>query len=473
MDKYEIINESNFTKTDMRNIDLSQVEQINGLPYLDILSSLFFNSTIILFGDVHLITKKGFVGDTNKSLYLPLYLDALFKKYPRKQFDLITETPYNKNENYIMKGSNSGILGNIVKQFIGCYRNIYDKTDCITEYPNLRVHMTDIRKIQPSIVNKLTSSDNEDKLNSFKNLGAKLEPWINYDWLTSISNRILDSFYLDDKIEDNIGNEILLEMKRVIDNYSKHGEFGEFMFNLLESENSKFIKYRNIEGYDKLKYYIIHQLELIYYCYNPRDNIYKLISRCKDFDIVEINGVIKSFKRLIISTGVAIFDYYSLIRFLKIKRYGNANNIIMIAGATHIKNIRAFINYMDEDGILVRYSNTERTKLDNILKSIVESYSKTTNDAFILKIYKINNIYISKYLKKIQRTLITKVNKSKREEKLLLLVDNLIRIYRLSSISKYDILYGKKCLLNREDFDDIQQFRCITIKSSDIESELI
>ena len=476
MTDYEVRDETVFVKTDMTNFDISNISQINGAPYLNIVDAPYFNATIFLFGDLHYFTKKGFGGNTDKSIYLPLYLDALFKKYPNKQFDLITETKYNKSENITLMKSRSGVISNTIKQFYSCYEKLYDKTKCKVEYPNLRVHLGDLRGLQSVFMNASSSSDeiNTNKINNMREIGEKLYPWFGHkDHYVLNFNKMVDKcieIKYDDK--SDCYSSFLLQMKQRFSEYQV-GQYGEYIFSLLESDNSKFIRYRNLEGYAELKKYIVHTLNLADFCFNPEDKINKIMARKGNPTVAECRNIIKDFKNLLRVTGVAIFDYYALIRFLKIKQYGNKNNIIMLAGESHTRTVLSFIKYMDEDSMM-RFSNSGRIKIKNLLHLVIDNYKQLFNDdIFVLEIYTLKEKYIGYYLKKLRRKLIELEDKNKSVNKLLLNIDNLIKLCKISYLSKYDIINDNKCHTYHNELNNKQGIRYVSIESSEIEENIV
>jgi len=475
MNDYEVQDETTFIKKNMTNFDISNINQINGAPYLSIISAPYFNATIFLFGDWHKFTKTGFGGNVNRSIYLPLYLDALFKKYPNKQFDLITETKYTKNEIYTLHNSKSGVIINTIKQFFSCYETLYDKTKCKAEYPNLRVHFGDIRGLSMANENLSSSSDEiqSSKINNMRKIGEKLKSWFDYknENMLEFSNMLQKCTNLDVGSRSNCYSSLLLKIKQRLGEFQP-GQYGEFIFSLLESDDSKFIRYRKIEGYAELRRYIIHELDLVNFCFSPREKIDKIMARKKNPTIAEFRNIIKDFKHMFRSTGVIMFDYYALIRFLKIKEYGNENNIIMLAGEAHTKSVLSFIKYIDENNMMI-FSNLKRIKIENLSQFVIDSYKTMfKDDIFVLEIHTINENYLRYYLEKLRRNLIELEDKNKQANKLLLNIDNLIKICKVSSYSKYNVVDDNKCVLNLKELDNQHGFRYVSIESSEIEGAL-
>lgn len=135
MNQYKIINESEFTKQDVSGIDLNLVTSTITGPYqIDIMRSESIGCSIFLFSDIHILTNDGFVNQDEGSLYLPLYLDALFKKYPNTQFDLMLEWPHlSKLETKYVPLCTKSMMCSIAKQFENCYKGDDDKDDCNNE----------------------------------------------------------------------------------------------------------------------------------------------------------------------------------------------------------------------------------------------------------------------------------------------------------------------------------------------------
>ena len=58
------------------------------------------------------------------------------------------------------------------------------------------------------------------------------------------------------------------------------------------------------------------------FIYNPRDLILQLLQKDKLVTPIEIDNLIQKYGNLLLFTGSIIYDYYNLIRCLKIKQYG-------------------------------------------------------------------------------------------------------------------------------------------------------
>ena len=157
---YYIENEKTFTKKDINsNIDISSILNLTGVYNMEIIHKE--NFTCYLFGDLHVASEIGFECDNSttnqlktqkdnsdindkysytpcdytKTMYLPIYLDLLFKKYPNKQFDLMIEKQYNKWEKPSITREPNDVIDSIINQFEPCFNNYTpDKQSVIQIY---------------------------------------------------------------------------------------------------------------------------------------------------------------------------------------------------------------------------------------------------------------------------------------------------------------------------------------------------
>lgn len=481
MEQYRIIDELRFQKQNTQNIDINLVNRIDGLPYFYNLKSDYFRCNFLLFGDLHKVTKKGFGNDNGDSLYLPLYLDALFKKYPNKRFDLLTESDYLKDENRQTSAYSNSVIENVEKQFASCYKNIYNKTPCNEEYPNLNVHLIDIRGI--SVTNKIIqhsdNNENQKKLKTLNEIGKNLSYWINNE------ERIIIRFEIGletcESLKNN--NDILICYKSdvlpyILEHLEKYEsrKYSDIIFEALEDINrgdNKFYRYRDLPGYVELRKYIDNMLNMLNVIYNPIKLVRKLIERNSNPSKLEIMNILENISTLMFHSGAILTDYYTIIRMLKIKKNRSRSNIIMVAGQAHIEVIFNYIKYIDNQHTLL-LTNVNIFDVTFYIEKIVEEYLNIINDnARVFITYKISSDLIVPYLEYLRDELVRMLNIDKNREKLLLDINMLLKIFKIMKNSKKNSLGFNLCDISTSYHDIFHEFRTIDIKSSEIEKNLL
>lgn len=355
MEKYAINIEDDFIKQDIgiNEINLDNVNSLTGIYKFDILASDILDCRIFLFGDMHVATKKGFVGQNNESLYLPIYLDALFKKYPEKQFDFMFEVRLDRNKTF--PGiNNPSVIKNTFIQFNNCYVDINDKMECNKEYPNVRFHSTDIRHIGPEY--------------------AGNNPFLEKVILLSKINYMLGDLIMEletDKSETKI-DEIynLIKQKSVIlfDSY-KNGK-GEYFINQMKSSN-KYQRYKKLNNIEATNIFIKNCINYEFATTDIFDNMEKLQAR--DFiTYYELQSLMIKMKNFVFHVWTYLTDYYTFIRFMKTLSYGG-KNIIMLGGYFHTENAKNFIRTIDPTSYFI-YGKQEVE--DNIFNSVQDLISE-------------------------------------------------------------------------------------------------
>lgn len=398
MQRYRIEDEAKFTKQDVNHLNLGIVNSITGVYNFEIMDC--YGCKLFLFGDSHTVTNNGFIGQNNRSLYLPLYLDALFKKYPRTQFDVMLEAPISElgisSYNFL-----DSVIFSIIKQFNVCYKGISNKVECSKEWPNVRFHNTDIRGI-------LDAKNNYNFINYLQ----RIQYYENY------FNNMINELSANNK--DNEQLEHIFDL--IVNNYMYSlylGDLDNYVDNIFElmRTDKKFSKYQNIEILPVIEDFTRDQLNNLIISYE----FDKIIDNINKVPIITTDMIIDLLKKLLdlfLDIGVYLMDYYSFIRFEKIKKYGG-RNIIIIEGDIHIQNFKNFARTLDPEATMilgteyiydnvyewyyyildyVNYENVnDRIKLDprfmyNTLIKISTKYDISTWDADLLTHF--NNIII-------------------------------------------------------------------------------
>jgi len=333
MDKFFITNEENFTKQDVSNINLDLVTSLTGLYDIDIIKSELLNCNLILLNDVHILSKSGFVGQDSGSLYIPLYMDALFKKYPNKQFDVMLEFAPTKDE--IFYESWETVMGSVVKQFSVCYKGISNKLKCSEEWPNVRFHNVDIRQMY---------EDTSDR------------PFLEFiKYILIMEDHIID-FHKKlnyDKSQLNIDetfNLIVKMLDKFIYYNDKYG-LSSYIIQKMYSDN-KFKKYKSIKNIDMINSFTKNQIEFIIIDSDIFNKI-KLLQQKNRIFIYELLMLCNYIRNMLFTLEAVLMDHYAFIRFLKILEYGGSN-IIYLAGGEHIKNFKNFIQTGDHNVTYIR-----------------------------------------------------------------------------------------------------------------------
>jgi len=333
MNKYQISNEYNFSKQPIQNGDIAieNVTSLTGVYNLDILKSDALNCIFFLFGDLHTLTKGTFHDANNETLYLPLYLDALFKKHSDKQFDFILEVaPYNSDQ-ILQTDNKNSVIDSIVTQFNICYQGIDNKLECSKEWPNVRFHNVDLRVV----VNKYSDYEKYTFVHIIQVLTFRfneLDKLMN-DLPNDTSKENLDLTF--GILENDIEN-----MRTLLENN------GKYVFDLIHDDD-KFYTYRKLDYMKKINEYIRNYM-MLEYAFNKIFTSAKKLKNKKNKVYYEIFCLLGKTKQTTLNLLILFVDYYMLIRIMKILSYGG-KNIIILEGENHIKNVKNFIKTIDSD----------------------------------------------------------------------------------------------------------------------------
>lgn len=327
MDKYLVINEKEFTRIpispDGSEINLNDVTAITGLYDLEIMLSDWFDLRFFLMSDLHNNIEEGF---KEPGLYLPIYLDALFKQNKDKQFDLLLEMPPLKKAPNFNK-MNSGVFTSMYRQFKGCYASNDGGKLCSEEWPNVRFHNIDIRQI---------SHDTEVNNFDFPLLNTTLQ----------IYNSIKHMCF--GKLEDDQYKTKFYELLMSIIDLSekkKSKSIGEyFISEIYKSE--KYSRYKTLEHFADINASIINHMNAYTIGYDIFETCILLHKKGNNVDICEMQSFVINSLDLFRNLRSAMADLYSLLRILKIKSYGG-KNIFVLAGNNHIRTIKSVIGSID------------------------------------------------------------------------------------------------------------------------------
>jgi len=337
MNQYKIINESEFTKQDVSGIDLNLVTSITGPYQIDIMRSESIGCSIFLFSDIHILTNDGFVNQDEGSLYLPLYLDALFKKYPNTQFDLMLEWPHlSKLETKYVPLCTKSMMCSIAKQFENCYKGDDDKDDCNRENKNVRFHNVNSR-----YYSKIYYGHNV----AVNNFMLKLLAITNTMQLKIINELKLDQSY------ENVSTKFELLKTELYKVVPKNGKMlGEYIIQKFVWDNPKYKKIdENIMI--EINKFISIQLNALLTSFD----IFKTIELLnnKRVSYYELLSLASNTHYFLNCMQTTLMDFTAIIRFAKILSYGS-KNIIYIAGGVHIDTFKNFMAYIDKNVKLLK-----------------------------------------------------------------------------------------------------------------------
>lgn len=329
MNKYSVVNENEFMgvpiSLDASEINLDNFTSITGLYDFEIMTSEMFDLKFFLMGDIHVDVEKGFEDDGN-GLYLPIYLDALFKKNKDKQFDLLMEIPPLK-KSPIFKKSSAAIFMSMYKQFKFCYSSIDGGKLCNSEWPNVRFHNIDIRHIHHDLAKS------------------------NFDFpLLSLTKQIYDLTKIlrfgaleIDQYKDKF-NELLM---LIIDlsNKKRSKSIGEyFISEIYKSE--KYARYKNLEYFDDINSSIKNYINTHALSYDIFEKCKLLYKKADKVNVYEMRRFTEKSNIMFLNLRSAIMDLYTLLRILKIRSYGG-KNIFIFEGVNHINTIKSVIESID------------------------------------------------------------------------------------------------------------------------------
>jgi len=323
-----VINENDY------NFKINDIHKLNDMEYLTgpltfaILKSE--NCTCITVGDAHVSSNIGFnTNNKDKEIYLPEYLDMLFRKYPDKQFDLLIELQYTKYKMADDVEYQNGIINNVYKSFKVCFIDLQDKVACSKKWPNVRFHAIDIRYIHNNEINNLTND--VSLINLMK---------IERHWKRAMHTSDLP---IPTKTYQSVIDFIEVDLK-ILFILNKNNKFVENTINII-NQYYKFARYQNLADMNIIIEYIKNRL----YSLLIINNVFEYFNNLKNSEIKnmeKLNNYVMRLSNFLLDLRCIVFDYYMLLRFLKITKYNATNkNIIVIAGDEHIKNLEYFLQY--------------------------------------------------------------------------------------------------------------------------------
>lgn len=332
MDKFSVSNENEFVRIplseDASEINLNDVTSINGIYELNILTSgLFGDCKFFLMSDIHLIIENGFK-DNGSGLYLPIFLDALFKQNKDKQFDVLLEAPPLKKAPKL-GNVNSGAMASMYKQFDYCFASLDGGKACSKEWPNVRFHNVDIRQIHHD---KGQTNFDFPLLNFTKSIHGKA--------------KILKmALIFDTEVSPAQFNEMLLDPVMELLNQMKSKSFGEYYISEIY-KHEKYSRYKNLELCNDVNEIIKKYLNLHSLVNNIFDDAPKLKEKGNAINKYEIKSFVKKTADLFTNLRSTMVDMYFLLRILKIISYGG-KNIFLYAGKHHTDSIKSIIESID------------------------------------------------------------------------------------------------------------------------------
>ena len=138
-DIYDII------KDKCRNLPISKIKYIYG-PYF--YREFQYNGrNFYFFGEIHSTRECVYPTDKKDLILFTDFVHSLVTQNPDKNFDLFTEALYRFKKSKRLKNI-VALYGSIMFDLIEIYFNKYLSFNKECEYPNLRVHYTDVRKKQ-------------------------------------------------------------------------------------------------------------------------------------------------------------------------------------------------------------------------------------------------------------------------------------------------------------------------------------
>ena len=383
-------------------IDESELKYIAGPVSYILIRNEEYDKTIRLFGDRHVFTSQfecgpaGIDDSTNQNtIYLPDYLKMYFNKYDKIPIDLFIEIHYMQDK--IVPEMQYGLIENIRKKFLPCFKTLTDKVECNKIYPNIRFHIIDIRYYESendtiSNINVLNGYitqinyllNDEDYLkNIIKRLDETIQQLFDEFTDTDSFNDLLVEYYDGDKnpvqiidsilefmLNNNEGTKYykkILNIKSLFLKYHGRVIIDDYIFGIIKlyigDENGI---YADIDGrfWNLVRSSIKLNKnvgQIVFDNYEP--DIYSGYWNITETDFIkeimitkEISSlnVIKFQSFLLTVYGFALMDVYLLGRIFKkfVKNSGPditplvidnaANNIFIIAGNNHIKKYKNF-----------------------------------------------------------------------------------------------------------------------------------
>jgi len=404
--------------TDMREreIDVADIKYLAGPTYMSVMVNEKMNKRVYLVSDIHVSTPTNFdcgINDELSTIYLPDYLNKLFKENRNDVFDLFIELPYTFTKQ--IKPVYGDLIGNTAFLFGECFRNLSDKTECAKIAPNVRFHAMDIRwySDDPTVgtdeirdatsfkINVVSPAiDHEPELIAAeRNIDYLISKYTGQpdkqeiiDKLTEINlvhkhdslmkiNQIKQLYNGNDFELDEIMNEVKLTLSHYISN---DPTYIEFIRKYIGDENGLYDD--SIERFWKLVYSSVKLSRSLTIDQDVLNIIKQVIDEKVKFIINENRDVMKVYlselyDRKSIESGMTtinffvpylalLMDVYSLGRiFKRFERKGrpgelyqeDARNIIIIAGIHHILIYKLVLDQLDFKLVFNSFPDKVRT----------------------------------------------------------------------------------------------------------------
>lgn len=336
------MNESTFIKQHISTQNINGITTITGTNKIEILSSDKLKCKLFLIEDIHAFTRNGFRSPfsfddslSNSELYLPLYLDALFKKHADKHFEVMIELFPSKLKNI------KSVVGSITKQFDVCYQ--YDEgnlLECTKEWPNVRFHNIDIRTVNGE------GTSNYIKL---VHLLYSMEGFI----FALLNDVKINNF--DDNIKTNLKNMI-----QPIKDLCKKSNLGEYIINLANNDSKLNLReYKNT----KANSFVKNSINFDTACVDINGIIKKLNNKIKNNNAINIHEFISlalKIQEFSKTLATIMVDYYTFITFIvALQRRNTENqitNFVIVGEYRHLNNMKNFVRMLDNNANWVRGS---------------------------------------------------------------------------------------------------------------------
>ena len=251
----------------------------------------------------------------------------------------------------------------------------------------------------------------------------------------------------------------LESFEEYIENYS----FSYNKFIKMLKNSNKFGKYFDLKKFPIIDSFIKTNLDTLAFAYNI-DFIMSEIKRI-DYEIryEEFGNLLIKIENYIADITTFLFDYYTLVRFIKVRSYGG-KNIIIVAGDSHIQTFLATMHNIGIDPIY-KYLQSYSTSID-LFKSIIDTYPKVDLPTTLYFPYyneKICNCLLDRLAEILLKYLTNHENEQSQIIKLITKINKFKKIYNNHKDTEY--YYFKFIMEN-------PNFRTIKLEPSMIENLL-
>jgi len=398
MGDYTTYDEKTFARKNIRpnDINLDNIEHITGIKHLDILKSDALGVNFILLGDIHVISRDGLYdqADAGKIIYLPYYLDALFKKHEDKQFDLMIESvPDDDNISLDdnLKRYKDTVIKSTMIQFGVCYQGINNRSECRKEWPNVRFHEVDVRYYLAEDINK---NKNAIPIHASKISNIIIQ-------LQMINNVLFKSDETNIIAKTHMYNNLVHIINHLQSLYRGTNNLLQIMENI-RNEKAYKEKYAELTYIEQINDYISNHMTYILYSHDII-NQFLTLSKKKigDISMYELKSIGSNLLEVYYKINGTLMDYNMLIKFNEILSHG-CKNVVLLLGNYHIGSFKNFIKSIDPNSRFIRGSCELNDELYNLYKTFMNTYY---NNPFEVR-HRLGTVWVVKALQRIQKEIL-------------------------------------------------------------------